>query len=285
MKIDKKWKELSGLESTYMIIPYSVIVNEDIEDNEIDRKCVIKDKRRVATLIYLYFKTAMDNEINFSIRMIVDWLGKKPNRHTNNNTVGGGIVKCVNEFKKMDWFECPNEISYGKVMKAKLDREKYKECFLEERFAKVYVDEVLKILSYTPSGNDHRLDNTSLLLVFAYLRMMIPVRNNLAGSGYRIEAYDSFYKNIGLKIGLSERAVSKSIEILVDLGLIYEKRRNKKIKRKDDKKRYFNYTYIFCNTYKRLKGGNGKIYLAECGEDYYIKEADDKERDLEKKGY
>ena len=113
-------------------------------------------------------------------------------------------------------------------------------------FAILYNDEIKKILDYSgDSVTKSRYNLDVCLLVFAYLRMMIPRRKNEIyvseipdhenNFQYRREiypeAYYAYYNDIASAIGLTRDAVSMAVHILVELGLIvaYEAYQGKKM--------------------------------------------------------
>lgn len=106
-------------------------------------------------------------------------------------------------------------------------------CNSGERFAIVYLDEILAIMSYrNDKTKDRYLNNLSVLLVFAYLRRCIPRRKNelkpeeryedrCADRRKRIpEAYNGKYKDIAAALGLGEHTVSKAVSVLQKHKLI-----------------------------------------------------------------
>lgn len=273
-----KKKELKGLQCNRVLIPESIITDTTLQ------------KYRVATLAYICAMTGVAYQINFSIKLIVNWLGKSDDRHITKHgcNTASGVKDCIESFKESGILSYDNdELRFATLIEGQFDKEKYSEYYAHERFAKIYIDELTTIINYKNSNNDGYIDNSILLLVFAYLRMKIPVKNNLAGAGERADAYDTNYNVIGNELGLSERLVSRAIRVLVQLGFLYEQRRgvetyystdekgNRIVHRKEK-------TIIFCNAYKRIDKGS-KTYLEAEGEDYYLKEASDKENELERK--
>lgn len=274
-----KKNELRGLQCNRILIPESVITNTKLQ------------KYRVSTLAYICAMTGVAYKINFSIKLIVNWLGKCNDRHITKNgcNTASGVKDCIKSFKNSGILSYSNnELKFATLIEGQFDKEKYSEYYANERFAKIYIDELYSVVNYQNSNNEEYIDNSILLLVFAYLRMRIPVKNNLAGASERPDAYDTNYNIIGNELGLSERLVSKSIKTLVQLGLLYEQRRGKETYYlTDDKGNKITHrkekTIIFCNTYKRIDK-NGKTYLVAEGKDYYLKEANDKENELNQKG-
>lgn len=263
--------QLDGLRSMFIKIPESIILNKIIND------------KRISVFSYLYCKTTMDYKILFSIQSICNWLGKKINKHKNRNTITSKIIDTINYFNNEGIVSFSDELSLTTFVEAEFDKDNFANIFNNERFAKIYIDELNMILDYKNiNSKDTKLDNSIVLLVFAYLRMKIPIRNNLAGASHRPEAFDNYYKDIGEEIGVSERIVSRAVSALIDLGLIYVRQRDSvPYVDNNGKKKFVVQTTIFCNTYKRLKGKDGKVYLIDSGKDYYLTEINEKEKELE----
>lgn len=263
--------QLDGLRSMFIKIPESIILNKNIND------------KRISVFSYLYCKTTMDYKILFSIQSICNWLGKKINKHKNRNTITSKIIDTINYFNNEGIVSFSDELSLTTFVEAEFDKDNFANIFNNERFAKIYIDELNMILDYKNiNSKDTKLDNSIILLVFAYLRMKIPIRNNLAGASHRPEAFDNYYKNIGEEIGVSERIVSRAVSALIDLGLIYVRQRDSvPYIDNNGKKKFVVQTTIFSNTYKRLKDKDGKMYLINTGKEYYISEANAKENELE----
>lgn len=271
-------KELKGLESYRILIPESIITNTRLS------------KHRVATLAYIYTMTGLAYRVNFSVKLIVSWLGRCNDRHMSDkeNNATSGVKGCIEYFKKIGILSYEDEkLKFATLVDGYFDKEEYSQYYSGERFSKIYIDELMTIINYHNSNDGEYMDNSILLLVFAYLRAKIPVKNNLAGAGERADAYDTNYNIIGNELGLSERLVSKAVKVLVQLGYLYEQRRGKETYYSTDEKgnrivHRKEKTIIFCNAYKRIDKGS-KTYLEAEGEDYYLKEASDKENELERK--
>lgn len=273
-----KSRELVGKEGMCVLIPQSIIFNQEI------------GRSRVLTYSYLSCKTTMDYSVCFSIYEIMEWVGKKVDRHLGIGSTTDDVIQALNYYKDNDLLKCDQPIKLGHSLKQGVfDKDRVMELIEQDRsngyrFTKIYVDEIERITGYH-EYNGRKLSADVVMLVFAYLRYMIPVSNNLAGAVQEPDAYDTHYKLIGEEIGLSERMVSKAIAILIDLGLIYERRRGTTVyytkkKNGDLSKKFRENTYIFCNTTKRIKGKNGKPYMVAEGEIYYLHEADEKEDKL-----
>ena len=146
----------------------------------------------------------------------------------------------------------------------------YDEC--SEGYAVLYLDELEKMMSYKNlQGNS--INNTTLLLVFAYLRNKIrrrpnelkPEERTLEGIKQRQkrlpDAFDGNISDIAKELGIHKQTLSKVIDILEqELGLIVTDRAYR-IKTEDNEFRTL--PTIFANAYKREDK-----YLLASGEEY-----------------
>lgn len=250
---------LEGLASKFIRIPLSVILDDEM------------DARRVGVLSYLRCRCGLDNIINFTIPDMVEWCGAKPDKGakgTNNKFLN--IIDALNDRGYLTYL---NEPSRTSLMKCEFDFDVYnEEC---KRFATIYLDELYKILNYKKSNTkDSRLTNTTILLVFAFLRANIHRRlNNIEyTSGNHTndikdrrfknpEAYNDSLKNISVEIGVSQKTLAKILDILeYELDLIVT---DEVYRIKNDKGEFRTFDTIFANAYKR----NENMLLA-TGEDY-----------------
>lgn len=271
-------RELTGKEGMCVLVPWSIVFNQDI------------GKSRVLVYSYLSCKTTMDYSVYFSIGGILKWVGKKIDRHLGTNSSTDDVIKAIEYYRKIGLLKYEDQFKLSDTLvEGVFDKDLALDVIEQDRkkgyrFTKIYLDEIESIVNYR-NLKSSRLSADVIILVFAYLRCLIPMSNNLAGASYEPDAYDTHYNAIAEEIGLSERIVSKAISILVELGLIYEKRRGTfsyyaKMANGTTLKKYRENTYIFCNTTKRVKGKNGKPYMVAEGSQYYLHEADEKEKKL-----
>ncbi len=158
-------------------------------------------------------------------------------------------------------------------MKCKFDAAHYHdEC--SNGYAAIYLDELEKIMAYKKENiKDGSLNNTTILLVFAYFRNKIRRRPNelkpeertsdgIKNRRERIpDAYNGNISDIANEIGISSKTLSKIIDILeYELELIVTDRAYR-VKNEDDEFRTL--PTIFANAYKREDK-----YLLEAGENY-----------------
>lgn len=260
------------LEIKYFSIPASIILNTNIND------------KRVTIFSYFSKRKDLENELLFSINHIVKWMGKQPNRTANG--INSKIIEIVQYLKDQGYLTFSEELNNA-LIDAVFNTDKVQQKCDEDIFAIIYLDELNKILNY----QSNVFSNTdAILMVFAYLRMKIYRRrnnltlqeinvNNKNDHKYDIEsrrlispdAYNCYYYEIAQELGLSNRIVSKAVEALRNLNLIYFEPLPR-VKYGDKWKT--DHT-IFCNTYKR-EGS----YLLATGEDYYLTEVKNKRKKL-----
>lgn len=250
---------LNESESKYIYIPLSVITNTDL------------DLRRIGILSYLRVHCGLNNIIGFTIPDMVEWCGGKPDRRVNG--INDKFLSTIDDFANDGYLIYLTEKSRSSYMKCKFDTSYYyNEC--SNGFAVVYLDELEKIMNYQKENlKDGVLNNTSILLVFAFLRNKIRRRPNelnpeerssegLVERKKRIpDAYSSNINDIAAEIGLSSKTLSKIIDILeCELKLIVTDTAYR-VKNKDNEFRTL--PTIFANAYKREDK-----YLLVTGDDY-----------------
>lgn len=250
---------LEGMASKFIRIPLSIILDDEM------------DARRVGVLSYLKCRCGIDNIVNFSVPDIVEWCGAKPNKGANGtNNKFLNIIDALNDRGYLTYL---NEPSRSAFMKCEFDSDKYEEeC---KRFAVVYLDELNKILNYKKTNTkDAHLTNTTILLVFAFLRAnIIRRRNQIEYTTGNLtndikerrlkepEAYNDNLKNISNELGISQQTLAKVLDILEhELKLIVT---DEIYRIKNDKGEFRTMDTIFANAYKRLNNE-----LLATGEEY-----------------
>ncbi len=245
--------------SKYIYVPLSVITDTKL------------DIRRVAVFTYLRLHCGLNNVINFTIPDIVEWCGGKPDRTANGSNSktlftldslnDGGYLTYLTEKSRSSYMKCRFNSDYY-----------YDDC--SDGFAAIYLDEIEKIMSYKKANSkDSTLNNTTILLVFAYLRLRIRRRpnelkpeerypDNIKSRRERLpDAYSGNIIDIANEIGISSKTLSKIIDILeCEMHLIVTDRAYR-IKNEDDEFRTL--PTIFANAYKREYG-----YLLDTGDNY-----------------
>ena len=248
---------LSDLESKYIYIPLSVIVDKEL------------DIKRVSIFSYLRIHCGLNDLIGFTIPDIVEWCGMKPNKRE--GKANDKFLGIVDDLKSRGYLTYLTETSKIQYIKCKFDNEYYyKQC--SEGYAVVYLDELQKIMEYKNlQGNS--INNSALLLVFAYFRNKIRRRPNELKPEERTtkgikqrrkrlpDAFDNNITDISKELGMHKQTVSKMIDILEqELKLIVTDRAYR-IKNED--KEFRTLPTIFANAYKREDK-----YLLSTGKNY-----------------
>ena len=248
---------LADLESKYIYIPLSVIV-----DNELDVK-------RVGVLSYLRIHCGLNDVVGFTVSDMIEWCGMKPNNRE--GKTNDKFLSIINDLSNGGYLTYLTEQSKSSYMKCKFNMEYYYDkC--SEGYAVVYLDEFKKIMDYKNlQGNS--VNSTTILLVFAYLRNKIrrrpnelkPEERTIEGIQQRKErlpdAFDSNISDIAKELGIHKQTLSKIINILEqELGLIVTDRA---YRIKTDDNEFRTLPTIFANAYKREDK-----YLLVTGEEY-----------------
>lgn len=263
---------LSELESKYISIPLSVIV-----DGELDTK-------RVGILSYLRVHCGLNDVVGFTIPDMVEWCGGKPDRRVNGSN--DKFLNIVDTLSSRGYLTYLNEKSKSSYIKCKFNMNYfYEEC--SNGYATLYLDELEKIMQYEKENTkDNSITNANILLVFAYLRNKIkrrpnelkPEERSLEGIQNRRERYTETFDgniiDIANETGISSKTISKIVDILeLELGLITTDRAYRV---KNENGEFRTLPTIFANSYKR----EGK-YLLLTGEDYSRTEIELKAKNMQ----
>lgn len=248
---------LTDLESKYIYIPLSVIVDKEL------------DVKRIGVFSYLRIHCGLNDVVGFTVPDIVEWCGMKPNKRE--GKTNDKFLSVIDELNNRGYLTYLTEKSKSSYMKCKLNMEYYYDkC--SDGYAVIYLDELQKIMNYKNlQGNS--ISNTTLLLVFAYFRNKIKRRpnelkpeertpNGVKKRKERIpDAFDGNISDITKELGIHKQTLSKTIDILEqELGLIVTDRAYR-IKTKESEFRTL--PTIFANAYKREDK-----YLLITGEEY-----------------
>ena len=275
--IDGKYEyrriQLDDSKSKYIYVPLSVIT-----DNKLDL-------RRVAVFSYLRIHCGLNNVVNFTIPDIVEWCGGKPDRRINGSNEK--VLSTLDSFSGGGYLTYLTEKSKSSYMKCKFDSDYYyDDC--SDGYAAIYLDEIKKIMDYKKTNSkDSTINNTTLLLVFAFLRFKIRRRpnelkpeerysENIKSRRERLpDAYSSNIADIANELNISSKTLSKIIDILEqELELIVTDRAYR-VKNENDE--YRTLPTIFANAYKREYG-----YLLDVGDSYSRTEIELKAENMKK---
>lgn len=201
-------------------------------------------------------RCGLDDVIGFTIPDMVEWCGGKPDRRTNGSN--DKFLNIVDSLSSKGYLTYSGEQSKSSYMKCNFDVA----CYYEEcsnGYAVVYLDELEKIMKY--ESKEKSAINTTILLVFSYLRNKIirrpnelnPEERNFEGIKSRKEklpeAYENNINDIAKELGIHKQTISKVIDILeYELKLIVTDRA---YRIKNDDGEFRTLPTIFANAYKR----------------------------------
>lgn len=258
-KYEYKRIPLKESQSKYIYIPLSVIIDTEL------------DIRRVGIFSYLRIHCGLNNVIGFTIPDAIEWCGGKSDRRINGTN--DKVLSTLDTLVNMGYLTYLTEKSRSSYIKCEFNMAHYyEEC--SNGYAVIYLDELKKIMSYKKENlKDSTFNNTTILLVFSYLRNKIRRRPNELFPEERTsdgikkrkekfpDAYGSNFLEIANELNISSKTLSKIIDVLEqELGLIVTDRAYR-IKNEDNEFRTL--PTIFANAYKREDK-----YLLDTGDNY-----------------
>lgn len=258
-KYEYKRIPLKESQSKYIYIPLSVIIDTEL------------DTRRVGIFSYLRIHCGLNNVIGFTIPDAIEWCGGKSDRRVNGTN--DKVLSTLDTLVNMGYLTYLTEKSRSSYIKCEFNMAHYyEEC--SNGYAVIYLDELKKIMSYKKENlKDSTFNNTTILLVFSYLRNKIRRRPNELSPEERTsdgikkrkeklpDAYGSNLLEIANELNISSKTLSKIIDVLEqELGLIVTDRAYR-IKNEDNEFRTL--PTIFANAYKREDK-----YLLDTGDNY-----------------
>ena len=236
----------------YVKIPREIIYNKDIGD------------KRVIIFAYLCSRRALDDTVAFSISELCHWSHLKPNYH--DGKINHKYLKVLELLSHYGYFDCYPD--FEKLAKEKKNTTDYynikhntEKFDIPDNFGIIYFDELEKILNFKEElkGIDidlARMSSAYILLLISYLRVNMNRNPNKPLCCYRL------YQKITEDIGLSERYISRIVEIL-DVMNIIKHREGKRIRYKKEEKKYGFITMpkVFADYrhFIRDKNGNQKV--------------------------
>lgn len=242
----------------YVKIPREIIYNKDIGD------------KRVIIFSYLCSRRALDDTVAFSISELCHWSHLKPNYHDGKiNHKYLEVLQLLShygyfvnypDFKKLAT-EKKNSTDYYNI---KVSIEKFD---IPDNFGIIYFDELERILNFKEELKDRSIDvvrmsSAYILLLLSYLRVNMNRNPNSPLCCYRL------FQTISEDTGLSERYVSKIVEILDVMDIIKFKEGKRTRYRKDNSEYGFITSPKVFADYKRyIKNENGNLKI-DKGYDY-----------------
>lgn len=272
-KYEYKKIPLEEYQSKYIYVPLSVIADAEL------------DIKSVGIFSYLRIHCGLNNVIGFTIPDIVEWYGGKPDRRVNGTN--DKVLSILDSLSSRGYLTYLTEKSRSSFIKCKFNAGCCYEACLDG-YAAIYLDELDKIMNYQKENSkDNTLNNTTILLVFAYLRNKIRRRPNELAPEERTsdgikkrrervpDAFSSNINDIANELNISSKTLSKIIDILEqELELIVTDRAYR-VKNENDEFRTL--PTIFANAYKREDK-----YLLCTGDNYSRNEIELKAENMKK---
>lgn len=194
----------------YIKIPREIIYDQSIGN------------KRVIIFSYLCSRRALDDTVAFSISELCYWSKLKPNYH--DGKVNQKYLETLQSFSQLNYFESYPD--FEKLLKEKKNSTDYyniqlniEKFDISDNFAIIYFDEIERIINYKEEleGTDidlTRMSSAYILLLLSYLRVNMNRNPEKPLCCYRL------YQKISEDIGLSERYISRIVEILSILNII-----------------------------------------------------------------
>ena len=253
VEVNIRTKERRRNEINYVTIPREIIYDKSLDD------------KRAIVYSYLCCRRALDDTVAFSVNELVKWTGLVPNCH--DGKINHKYLDYLQSLSYRGYFERYPDFSNIKCQKgssdyyynAKLNIEKFDAP--DGGFGIVYFDELQKILNFKEKLKDikdkngekanidtSRLSAAQILLLLSYIRVNIKKSNKQPQCCYRQ------YKTISEDIGLSERYISRIVEILDAMNIVKCKdgKRSRYIK-KDGSYGYITAPKIFADFRKFIR--------------------------------
>ena len=236
----------------YVKIPREIIYNKDIGD------------KRVIIFSYLCSRRALDDTVAFSISELCHWSHLKPNYH--DGKINHKYLEILEALSNYRYFEeYPNFKQLAKEKKNSTDYYNIKlniqKFDISDNFGIIYFDELEKILNFKAELKDKnielsRMSSAYILLLLSYLRVNMNRDTTKPLCCYRL------YQKISEDIGLSERYISRIVEILDVMNIIkYQEGRRTRYNKTDGTYGFITAPKVFadCRRFIKDEYNNSKL--------------------------
>ena len=244
----------------YVKISREIIYDKDIGD------------KRVIIFSYLCSRRALDDTVAFSISELCHWSLLKPNYH--DGKINHKYLDVLELLSHYGYFEsCPDFEKLAKEKKNSTDYYNIKICTdkfdIPDNFGIIYFDELEKILNFKEElkgvkVNDAEIDLTRMssayiLLLLSYLRVNMNRNPDKPLCCYRL------YQKITEDIGLSERYISRIVEILDVMNIIkFQEGKRIRYKKQEDKYGFITTPKVFADYRHYIKDEKGNQIIDDC---------------------
>lgn len=243
----------------YVKIPREIIYNKELGD------------KRVIIFSYLCSRRALDDTVAFSISELCHWSHLKPNYH--DGKINHKYLEVLELLSHYGYFESyPDFEKLAKEKKNSADyyniKIKIEKFDIPDNFGIIYFDELQKILNFKEElkgvkVHDEEIDLTRMssayiLVLLSYLRVNMNRNPDKPLCCYRL------YQKITEDIGLSERYISRIVEILDVMNIIkFQGGKRIRYKKEEDKYGFLTTPKVFADYrhYVKDEKGSQKIDL------------------------
>jgi len=213
---------------------------------------------------YLCSRRALDDTVAFSISELCHWSHLKPNYHDGKiNHKYLEVLELLSHYGYFEYYpdfeklakEKKNSTDYYNI---KINIEKFD---IPDNFGMIYFDELKKLLNFKEELKDTEIDLTRMssayiLLLLSYLRVNMNRNPNKPLCCYRL------YQKISEDIGLSERYISRNVEILDEMNIVkYQEGKRIRYKKQEDKYGFLTTPKVFADYKHYLKDEHGNSIL------------------------
>lgn len=236
----------------YVKIPREIIYDKDIGD------------KRVIIFSYLCSRRALDDTVAFSISELCHWSYLKPNYH--DGKINQKYLEVLELLSHYGYFvDCPDFEKLAKEKKNSTDYYNIKiniEKFdVPDNFGIIYFDELAKILNYKTELKNKdidlsRMSSAYILLLLSYLRVNMNRDTTKPLCCYRL------YQKISEDIGLSERYISRIVEILDVMNIVkHQEGKRTRYNKVGGKYWFITAPKVFADYRRYIKDENGNSIL------------------------
>lgn len=232
----------------YVKIPREIIYDKDIGD------------KRVIIFSYLCSRRALDDTVAFSISELCHWSHLKPNYH--DGKINHKYLEVLDLLSHYRYFD--NHPDFEQLAKEKKNSTDYynlkintEKFDIPDNFGIIYFDELEKILNFKEELKDmdielNRMSSAYILLLLSYLRVNMNRNPDKPLCCYRL------YQKISEDIGLSERYISRIVEILDVLNIVkHQEGKRIRYKKHDDKYGFLTSPKVFADYRHYIKDEKG----------------------------
>ena len=236
----------------YVKIPREIIYNKDIGD------------KRIIIFSYLCSRRALDDTVAFSISELCHWSHLKPNYH--DGKINQKYLEVLESLSHYGYFiDYPD---FHKLSNEKKNSTDYYNISLYiqkfdtlDSFGIIYFDELDRILNFKEELKDTdidllRMSSAYILLLLSYLRVNMNRNPDKPLCCYRL------YQKISEDIGLSERYISRIVEILDVMNIIkWQEGKRKRYKKSNGEYGFITSPKVFSDYRRYSKNENGRMII------------------------